>query len=126
MGIDRFIKKISVQTALYWANPVKDGYGGYTFDSPVEIKVRWEDVTTVVNDIMGKEVVSDAKILTPIDLDSQGYLYLGQLADFDSSVDLTNPKAVDGTYSIVKIEKIPMIKSTTIFVRTIYLKKEGI
>ena len=122
MGIEKFIKKISVQTAVYWGNPENDGSGGFVFDEPVEIKCRWEDKIQTVDNSDGSEVVSDAFILTNEDLDEEGYLFLGTLDDIDSD-ELSDPKSKSGARKIVNQSKIPMIRSTTEFVRLYYLKR---
>ncbi len=124
MGIEKFIKKISVQTAVYWGNPVNDGSGGFVFDEPVEIKCRWEDKTQIVNDSDGSEVVSDSFILTNEDLDENGYLFLGTLDDLDSD-EWDDPKSKSGAKAILSKSKIPMIKSTKEFVRLYYLKRKN-
>lgn len=124
MGIEKFIKKISVQTAVYWGNPVNDGSGGFVFDEPVEIKCRWEDKTQIVNSSDGSEVVSDSFILTNEDLDENGYLFLGTLDDLDSD-ELTDPKSKTGARMILSKNKIPMIRSTKEFVRLYYLKRKN-
>ena len=121
MSIESFIRKVSVQTALYWGNPVNNGSGGYTFDTVEEIKCRWDDKTEIMSDDKGKEFVSRASILSPEELEPGGYLCLASLDDFDSGQDFTNPKNIAGAYMIRKKEKTPMIKSTTVFVRTVYI-----
>lgn len=121
MSINKFIKKIAVQTAVYWGNPVNDGFGGYTYSIIKDIQCRWDGVTEIVTNSKGKEIVSQAKLMVVEDLDKEGYLYLGSLVDFASGVDYSNPKNIDGAYPIQKIEKVPMIKSITDFVRTVYL-----
>jgi len=118
MGVEKFIKKISVQKAVYWGAPKSDGYGGYTFSEPVEIDCRWEGVTELITNKNGKEVVSNAKVLVTLDLDKGGYLHLGTM---EEGVDYSNPKDIEETYVIQKIEKIPMIRSATEFVRIVYL-----
>ena len=122
MGIEKFIKKISVQTAVYWGNPVNDGSGGFVFDEPVEIKCRWEDKTKVVDSPDGSETLSDAFILTNEDLVEGGYLYLGTLSDLDSD-EYDDPKSKTDARKIINRSKIPMIKSTREFVRLYYLKR---
>ena len=119
MSITSFIKKVCVQTAVYWGNPQNDGYGGTTFDYPVEIKCRWEDKERIQYSNMGKELHQKGEALITQDVDIQGWLYLGTLDDFDSSVDETDPLHVDGAYQIIAIDKIPLIKSTTEFVRKV-------
>ena len=118
MSITSFIKKVTPQTAVYWANPQPDGFGKYTYDAPVEILVRWDDISKVISDNQGREITSNATILLNQDVDEQGYLYLGSLADLDSDpVPLTVPKA----YMISKKEITPLFKSTTEFVYQCYL-----
>lgn len=124
MGIDKFIKKVCVQTAVYWGSPVDDGYGGRTFADPVEIACRWTDKLRLIGG-NEKELVTKGEVLVTQDLDLQGYLYLGTLEDVevlqDSSGDVISPLDVEGAYIIMAFDKIPMIKSTTIFVRTVFL-----
>lgn len=122
MGIEKFIKKICVQTAVYWGTPVPDGYGGYIFDDPVEILCRWEDKVELIDRVgerLGEQIISKAQVLVTQDLNEQGYLYLGTLNDLDS--DTSNPKEIKGAYMIKWKTKIPMIRSTTEFVRKVYL-----
>lgn len=121
MAIQAFIERICKQTAVYWGNPEDDGYGGKTYDDPVEVKVRWDEVFQTIKNSKGEEVEADAKVLTPIDLDLAGMLFLGELTDIDSG-DLTTPVKVDGAYEILGREKVSMPLSLTDFVRTVYLK----
>ena len=48
MGLISVLERQYKQDAVYWGNPQSDGSGGYTFDDPVEIKCRWEDIKQVV------------------------------------------------------------------------------
>lgn len=142
MGIEQFIAKVAVQTAVYWANPVADGYGGTTYDYPIEISCRWEDSTRKVMDANGDEIVSRAQILLTRDVDEGGVLFLGDLDDLVTALLLeigdfllletgdyilresseeVNPKLMADAYEIVRFDKIPMIKKTDEFVRTAYL-----
>jgi hypothetical protein len=130
MGIERFIQKICVQTAVYWASPVNDGYGTFTFDDPVEISCRWEDKSQVtISDMkrgslgQGKEITSDAEILVTQDLDKNGYLYLGSLSDL-TDAEKANPATIEDARQILSVDKIPWIKSTSIFVRKVYLRRK--
>lgn len=120
MGIEKFLQSISVQTAVYWGNPTEDGYGGLTFDDPMELAVRWEEKTKAITTDDGEEYVSIAEVIVNQDVDKDGYLYLGSLGDLDSG-DLENPEVIIGSYRIRRFDKIPMIKSTTEFVRKVYL-----
>jgi len=120
MSITSFIKKVCVQTAVYWGSPVPDGYGGYTFATAKEIMVRWDDKSELIKNRLGNEIMSNAELLVQEDLDEEGYLYLGTLALL-STAEKANPLLVPKAYQIQRIEKSPLIKSTTVFVRKVYL-----
>jgi hypothetical protein len=116
MGIEKFIRRIAVQTAVYWGNPVDDGYGGLTFDDPVEIKCRWEDTAELITAADGEQYVTKANIMVTQDVDVNGYLLLGTLNNLDSD-QMDDPKEVSGACRIRQFAKVPMIRSTSAFVR---------
>ena len=122
MGISTFIKSITKQTAVYWGNPISDGMGGYTYDSPIEIKVRWDEKVRIITDPAGREITTVASVMLSEDLDIEGYLYLGTLNDLESA---PIPSRVLEARIIMARDKISMIKSTTEFVRTVYLGKNN-
>ena len=123
MSILTYIKTICKQTAVYWGDPVNDGYGGFTFADPVEIKVRWDEKVRTIFDPFGMYKLSKASVLVQQDLDYNSYLYLGTLAELNARTDITlsNPKTIAEALPIMAYDKIPLIKSTTKFVRTVYL-----
>jgi len=127
MGIENFMVRTCKQTAVYWAAPVADGWGGYTHDDPVEISCRWQEKTELISmrggGKKGEELVSNAQIYVTQDVVEEGYLFLGDLddlADLSSSAD-DDPEGIDGAYKIIKFEKIPMVGKTNQFVRKAYL-----
>lgn len=112
--ISRFLK----QTAVYWGGPVNNGTGGYNFDDPIEINVRWEDKQEVLEDDQGNELISRAVVYTNQQLEEQGYLYLGRLDDMESA---SSPSDITGSRRIVQIGSIPSLDaSQTLY--TYYLK----
>lgn len=113
MGISQFIKSICVQPAVYWGNPQPDGFGGITYDDPIQVYVRWDDKVQSVIAQNGELFVSKSVILTPDDFELQGKIKLGLLSEIGT--DETD------AWEIKVIEKTPMIKSKTEFVRTMYL-----
>jgi len=121
-GIEKFIAKVCVQDAVYWGNPVATGTGTVTFDPPIAIKVRWDDLLEQNKVIAShKEDEQDrAVILTTSDLDVGGMIMLGTLVDI-LPYDTTKPYNIPNTFEIRKWEKNPMVKSSTIFVRKYYL-----
>ena len=118
--IEKFLLKVSVQTAIYWQPIGADGYGGFTFTPPVEIKVRWEDSTKVITTPMGTEYVCRAEVIVNQDVDEEGYLYLGVLTDL-TDAQKANPQLVDGAHKIIRFDKVPMIFKTDEFIRECFL-----
>lgn len=129
MSIISFIKRISVQTIVYWGTPVADAFGGYTYDDPIEIKGRWEDKLKIINNTKGEEFITNSQILTNEDLTIGGMVYLGTLDELNQlDIDLESgetyllPRQVIDAYKIVTRDRIPLVRSTTKFVKIYYLK----
>ena len=115
----KFIDSVCVQTAVYWGNPTSDGYGGTTYDDPVEISCRWEEKITLIQNIQGEEVVSKAEILLTQDVAANGLLFLGTLTDLDSGEE-EDPMTVDA-WTILRFDKTPLFQSTDEFVQKAYV-----
>lgn len=131
MSLQGFIESVAVQTAVYWGNPRAGSAGDMVWDNPVEVKVRWDNVTKLIRDAKGKEVACRAEVLlagqlendgtvTPIDLDVDGRLYLGGLYDLDSGQEV-DPLSVDGAWAIMRFDKTPEFQSEEDFIRTTFL-----
>lgn len=106
-------------TAVYWGNPQADGYGGQTYDDPIEIPCRWEQVSLVEVSIKGKQVMARHEVYTDQDVDEEGVLFKGLLTDFDESA-YSTPLAIPGAESIIRFNKIPNVRGTK-FLRKAYL-----
>jgi len=105
------------QNAVYWSAPVPDGYGSYTYTDAVEIDCRWEEKQELYIDPLGVEKLSRAVVYVDRDVDLGGMLYLGEIADIDSSgidpIDL-------GAFEIKQFAKLPNIRATE-FLRQVWL-----
>lgn len=112
--ISRFLK----QTAVYWGNPTNNGTGGFTYDDPVEILVRWEEKRTVLEDENKNTVISGAVVYSNQSLDEQGYLYLGDLDDMESA---SSPLDISSSRRIIEVHSIPSLNADQ-FLYTYYLK----
>lgn len=109
------------QTAVYWATPAKDGYGGFTWDDPIEISCRWVDSNEVIlvrtaRAGAGEEIVSRAKIHVSQDVDEQGMLFLGELDDL-TVAEKADPTTIARAYSIKKFDKVPTISGNAFYRR---------
>lgn len=120
MGIQSFIKKVASQTVVYWGNPQPDGFGGNTYDDPVERKCRWDDSVNIVRDSNGVEHTCKAELIVTEDMDLDGFVMLGTLDDLIESAD-PDPLKYPQAFMIGRVEKNPEFKSTTKFVRTVYI-----
>lgn len=107
------------QKCVYWGNPTDNGYGGYTYDDPVELPCRWVGSTKVITDSKGQQVVCRAEVQVEQDVDENGLLYLGNLNDLDSAEEET-PTSVERAYLIKRFDKVPTIRGDK-FYRKAYL-----
>lgn len=110
------------QTAVYWASPVMDGEGRYTFDSPEEISVRWVQKQVKFINERGEEELSQAVVMLEDDVVVGGYLYLGTEASLS---DETDPLKVSSAYAIKGYTKTPSVDGTQ-FVRKAYIAAGGV
>lgn len=118
MAIDNFIESVCVETAVLWSYDGPNEFGQASFSAPVEINCRWQDDQKTTKDNDGTEFTSSAEILLTQDVKKGDYLYHGTL---DSINNESDPKNVEDAYEIKRFTKIPMIRSTTIFVRKAFL-----
>ncbi len=79
----KIIRKMLVHKCMYWSNPVPDGYGGYTFQPPIELKCRWEDINERFITDANTEDLSKSKVYVDRDLMVGGYLLEGLGEDID-------------------------------------------
>lgn len=120
MGLQAILERQYKQDAVYWGNPQSDGEGGFTFDDPVEIKCRWEEIKQTMIDKKGTEMLSRAVVFVKQDLDEEGILYLGTLDDLTSAEEI-EPKDVENAFIIKRFAKVPSLLVPTEFLRTAYL-----
>jgi hypothetical protein len=109
------------QVAVYWESIGEDGYGGKIFADPFEVACRWEEKTQLIQLDDGNQISSRAIVYVLQELDVEGVMCLGTLADLnmddsnDSSATWDNPLIIDGAYIIKKFEKSPALGSSTVF-----------
>jgi len=71
-----------------------DSYGGFSFNAPIKIKARWQDMTVLFRAADGEEEVSKAVIYLGIATVVGDYVALG---DFTATSD---PKTLTNTFRI--------------------------
>lgn len=112
------------QTAVYWGSPSINGYNEKSFAAAVEIPCRWEDKKELFTTNNGDQLESRAVIYVTQDVDEEGMLYLGTLDDLDST-EIDDPVSLDTAYVIKRFDKTPALRSTTEFIRKVYLTTKG-
>ena len=124
MGILKFVSDVCVQTAVYWGAPKPDGYGGTSYDDPIELSppngVRWDDQVEVITNNQGEEITSQARVLLLQEVEPEGLLWLGRLEDLTQS-QKDDPSQIEDARKIQRVDKNPLFQSTDEFVRQAYL-----
>jgi hypothetical protein len=108
------------QKAVYWGSPTPNGFGGFTWDDPVEIDCRWEDSNRQITIAKGEQIISRAEVQVNQDLDGQGILYLGELNDL-TVAQKADPTIISNAFSIKKFDKIPSLSKPVRYFRKAYL-----
>lgn len=89
------------QIAVWWKVKGKDLYGQSSYESPVEIKCRWDDVMEEFVDTGGNRQMSKAKVFPDREISVGDVLWLGRQTLLD---DLNVPENNYG-YSEVRMTK---------------------
>lgn len=139
--IVKFADSVCVQKAIHWKILSDDGQGGFIVDdnSPVEIDVRWDDSVVIRRESgrdigRGDEGISDASVLIRSNVDEilvGDYLMLIEFSSDGSKLksvsdlsqdELVNPRLVEDARRIMTVEKTPLFRSRTEFIRRVYLE----
>jgi hypothetical protein len=115
-----FINRGHNQTIVYWAFSGRDGYGGASFSTPVEIQGRWEDKQKLFTDSTGQRLESSKLAYVDQDISPNDWMFLGNLSDIASSIDETNPKNVTESYEVKAVTKVPTLKADK-FQRVVFM-----
>lgn len=106
------------QKCCYWAAPVADGYGKFTYAAVVEIDCRWNNKAMRYINKEGEQKVTTAVVIVNQDLVLGGFLWLGAEADLPSPH--TDPTTVSGAYAIGFFSKVVSLDGIDV-VRKAYL-----
>ena len=119
-GVEIYMTRVCVNTAVYWAAPVSDRFGEKSYDAGAEIKCLWNEKIVLFIDKEGKETASKAEIYVLEDLDNQGMLFLGVLTDLDAG-EIADPKTVKNAFEIKQFKKIPSLVFNGEFGRKVFI-----
>jgi len=102
------ISKMRKQSAIFWSRSGTDGYGRPTWNSPVQIECRWEDLAEEYINYRGTREVSKSTVYVDRVMDPGGYLKLGSL---DSGIS-NDPTEEDDAWEIKSFRQVPNLKAT--------------
>lgn len=122
MSVRQAIEKHAKHTAVYWGSPVPDGYGGLTFDSPIEINCIWSEKKRSMMSNEGREVVSEAQVHVLQDVDQNGMLFHGKLTDLTQD-QKDDPRTLERAYEILRFIKIESLVNPGEYGRVAFLSK---
>ena len=97
------------QFAVYWAKTGTDRYNKSTYDTSIEIPVRWDDEIKEFQDDEGRTVISSAMVMCDRDLLLGSMLWLGRI---DDVTDPLVPRNNSGAREVRRFDKIPNLKNT--------------
>lgn len=93
------------QTAVYWAMGAPDGFGGYAYETAVEITCRWDDKQELFLDANGVQQLSAAIVFPDQAVALEGFLYLGAESTLDS--DHSDPETISAARKIRQAGSYP-------------------
>jgi hypothetical protein len=96
------------QNFVYWGSPDRSGTGDFTFAAPIQIKGRKEDVCEIIRTKDNRELVSTAMVFVDRELEFNGYLVEGELADYVA----VNPQDAVNCYQIMAAGSSPNLSGT--------------
>ena len=107
-------ERLLKQTAVWWANPVNDGYGVLTFDDPAELSCRWEQRQELYVDAFGQDRRSQAVVYVypSSTVDVGDWLLLGDFDDVTSSQEADPQTISAGAYEVRKVGHSPSVRGT--------------
>jgi hypothetical protein len=108
------------QTAVYWPPAGRDDYNRMAYGAPRELRVRWVDTTETVLNTKGQTKVSKSKVYVGEDVQEDGVLWPGKLADVPAER-LADPlRGNFGAWEISAFKRVPDLDAED-FLRIAYL-----
>lgn len=98
-------------SATYWAPGAPDGVGGMAYGAPILIKCRWQDQQELFRSEAGEELTSSAVAYVGAQVETNGYLALGDQTATASPLD------VRGARQIKAIVKSPSLRNDRVLIK---------
>jgi hypothetical protein len=82
------------EDVTHWPLTGTDGYGGFTYGTPVKIVGRWEEKAVLFLNADNEEVISEAIVYLDTDVAPGDYLGQGDLAATADPTTIDGPKRI--------------------------------
>lgn len=82
------------EDVTHWPINGTDGYGGFTFATPIKLKGRWEDKAVLFLDANNEEHVSESIVFISADVVVGDYLGRGDLTDTADPTTISGPRRI--------------------------------
>jgi hypothetical protein len=95
------------QEVTHWGT-TPDGYGGFTFTTPIVLNGRWEKKRMLLDRFgSGQETHSEAQVFIDTDIVEGDYLFQG------TSV-VADPSTLDGAFQVKKYEAVTDLRNINV------------
>lgn len=103
----RLLNRKLNQRIVYWAPKSVDEFGQRTFVTPVEIDCRCEEGQFLSVDSQGKEFSARFQLLSAVELQREGWIYIGTLVEAGNK----SPQELGGA-EIVQVSSAKNVKGS--------------
>lgn len=94
------------QKAVYWPPGLPGDDGQPTYEEPVEVRCRWDDIATEIRDYRERTVISNTTVMVDREMAPGGVLWQGELQYIQSQ---TEPFENTKAFEILKFAIVPQI-----------------
>lgn len=98
------------EDVTHWSVTGTDGYGGFTFGTPIKLSGRWEEKAELFLDINNEEVISSAIVFVSADVSIGDYLGQGDLTATSDPTTLSGPHRIRQNSKISDLRNLSVLR----------------
>ena len=106
--IERYLKRIAKDTAVYWGGTTMRADGTMGYGAPVEIPCLWKEGYLSDPDRDAQSITVKAQVYLLQDVAEGAMLFKGKLTDLTED-QKSDPRHIDDAYEITKFVKTPSL-----------------
>ena len=104
------IKKMRKQRAVWWKRLAADRFGVATWDQPIEVRCRWEDINETYIGTKGEQLGCRAQVYVDREMTPGDRLQLGQIDSNTPDSPLSSTTAIE----IKRFDKLPDFRNRNV------------